>query len=109
MHEEWLDTKRTASTEVQLTEAPAVHVTKRATGAVLSWQVEYRIFRVEVSSSWPGAKIGNGHTMVHLHCNEVRWTGELSQQKVTLLLTDLDDVPQWLVDLVRAAEARNFG
>lgn len=108
MHEEWEDTRRTATTEVQLTDAPPIFVAKENNLAG-AWKIEYRPYRIEVSSSWPGSKIGNGHTSVRIHANERYWNGALSPLKVTLLLSDLNEVHQWLVDLVRAAEARNFG
>lgn len=102
MHEEWRDTMRTARTEVQLTGAGEVTVTAPFT-------VIYRPYRIEVESSWPGAKIGNGHTSVHLFANEVYWNGAVSRLSITLQLSDLDEVPEWLALLVQAAEARNFG
>ena len=105
MHEEYRDTMRTASTEVGLTGAE--DLTVLAGQGSMSWRVWYRPFRLEVISSWPGAKIGNGSTMVHVHCNEVWASGELSRTKVTLLLTDLEVVPDWLVRVVREAERRN--
>lgn len=109
MHEEWRDTQRTASTEVQLTGAEDLAVTKRQAGAALSWKAWYRPYRVEVLSSWPNAKIGNGGTLVHLYCNEVMYSGALGTSKVLVYLTDLDEVPEWLVTLVREAERRNYG
>jgi len=108
MHEEWLDARREATTEVQLTSAPEVSVTKW-TGYGAELTTVYRPFRIEVTSSWPGTKIGHGATSVHIHANEVYWDGAVSQLRVVLLLSDLDEIHQWLKDLVIAAEARNFG
>lgn len=108
MHEEWMDTRRTASTEVQLTGAPSVLVTRRAAGTA-QFSVEYRPYRIEVRSAWPELRIGSSSTIVHLYCNEVRWNGDINPLKVTLTPDDLDEIPEWLVSIVRNAEARNFG
>lgn len=109
MHEEWLDTRRSAETEVQLTGAPLLLVTKETPYAGLI-EIRYRPYRVQVYNSWPGNKIGNaGQPIVHIYANEVYLNDVTSPLKTTLLPADLDEVPQWLVDLVRAAQARNFG
>lgn len=112
MHEEWGDVRRTAEIRVQLTEAPDLVVYRPGTAATggVGWPVYYRPYAVEVWVTWPNNKIGNGHSIVHIFVNEVQWTGELDPLKVSLLLSDLGKtVPQWLADLVTAAEGKCFG
>lgn len=107
MHEEWLATDRSAITCVRLTGAEELSITR---DSILSPITSiYRPYLVEVHTSWPDDRIGNAAAMVHVHANEVHFSGALSQLKVILLLSDLDEVPAWLDDLVSRVHEKNFG